>query len=230
MPSTLRNYIYFDTPGIDSLVRQTTEYEEKERKISILTKETSSKKSATNPKLSATVLAAGFEVSGTSEDQAQRDASKEHTQVLFKPNEQKLLDLENYLNRNDELATISDAKSAFAIDETHLPAFCQLRNFSVSVSASSAQEAYESVLREQQVLMESQSPAVRGCKVFVAAGLSKFISVRYVPEKDGFHFGRTSHLAILVREMALGPVQINVFGQIRVGHGVRHVKPYAIWF
>jgi hypothetical protein len=80
------------------------------------------------------------------------------------------------------------------------------------------------------VLMEAHSAVEQSFKLFVAAGLPKFDSTRYVPDKDEYHFGRTSHLAILLRQMATEPTRLNVFGHMRVALGNIHVKPYAMWF
>jgi hypothetical protein len=101
MKPSVRHYVYFDTSGIERLFSQTSSYEERELVISRTDKSSESKKRSVNPKLSGNFLAAGFELAGQKEKNEQHDQGTEHKQMLFKPNEQKLLQLEDYIRAND---------------------------------------------------------------------------------------------------------------------------------
>ncbi len=230
MKLSVRHYVYFDTPGIGRLFSQTCPYEERELVINETNKNSTSQTRAANPKLSGTVLAAGFEFAAQKEDNAQHEQGGERTQILFKPDEQKLLQLEERVRTSDNYIEISTTYDALAVPVSSLPAFCRLTQFPLIVNARSGSSAYEEALREQLILMEGLPAAESSAKLFVAAGLSKFDSTRKVQDTDEYHFGRTSHLAILLRQMAKEATTLHVFGHMRLVLGNIHVKPYAIWF
>lgn len=145
-------------------------------------------------------------------------------------NEQELTELHDYLHSQGDLNELTTLHEIRAIAASSLPAFYGLYDLPLAIKKYAPQSVVDGVLEDQFVLMQAPESIEFSIKLVVGAGLAKFIGTRHEPDTGKYHFGRTSHLAILLRDMATAPVHVNVFGQIRRTHDNFHVKPYAIWF
>lgn len=91
----------------------------------------------------------------------------------------------------------------------------------------------ELIKKEKFVLFKADLPIEFSCRqkwkrVVLGASLEKWPSV-HIDDEGNADFGRTSHLALLLRASVESPVSLNFLGHVTKMGSSLYIKPYAIW-
>jgi hypothetical protein len=242
----VKNYWYIDEKGVLSLVSQCNDYFEEE-KTSI---QSSSKARKSSLNLAIKALAAIFGSASVNTNIEQNISNGQQQAYRFtKKAEQHLDQIIEYLKKRGQLSVFNEVENFIDIAEENLPLFC-IASISFYLDKEyylEHDESYSSLLPnnnlssqitelikiEKFILFKADLdkcllPSHKWQRVVLGASLEKWLSVR-VDSNGAPSFGKTSHLALLLRESVSSPININLLGHVTKMGTSLYIKPYAIW-
>lgn len=230
----LRNFIYLDSKGIESLHAQLSELSEKERHTS----EQENKSTSGKGRLALNIIMGIFGGGGETELTHTRGSEAVTERILFKTDEQKLADIENALSKKDstEDFKIVTADSLVKMTAESFPIFIK-GDLHFTTSKSYGTDIIEEINKTQNITFELDQKSPSGVfsiweRILVGGSLIKFGGTGntvWEAAQNG-RIGNTSHLAITLRCMSEESKKLGVFGFIQKAGSNLYIKPYAIWY
>ncbi|MFH1019903.1 MAG: hypothetical protein V1782_04705 [Pseudomonadota bacterium] len=242
----IRTYWYIDEKGILSLISQCTEYFEEERTI----EKHKSQDKKSGIKLAIKALAAIFGSASAEANIEQIISSRQQQTVRNSQKiEQHLNKLTNYLINHNQIYVFDSIDTFLEIEENKLPLFCMAEfkfcldddyylektdpYVSLSEKAHPTNYLLDLIKKEKFLLFKmdlngDSSYHQKWNRVVLGASLEKWLSVK-IDNEGNADFGRTSHLALLLRESIGSPISLNFLGHVTKMNTSLYIKPYAIW-
>lgn len=230
----LRNFIYLDSKGIESLHAQLSELSEKERRTS----EQENKSTSGKGKLVLNIIMGIFGGGGETELTQTRGSEAVTERILFKTDEQKLTDIENALSKEDskEEFNIVTAEDLAKMPAESCPIFIK-GDLPFTTSKSYGTDIIEEINKTQNITFELDQKSPSGVfsiwgRILMGGSLIKFGGTGntvFNSAQNG-RIGEVGHLAIALRCMSEESKKLGVFGFIQKAGSNLYIKPYAIWY